>query len=266
MAAIECHVSSSLAALCTRHNDGDDRVILTCEGGRRTAQQLTQHVACLSRALTDTLGVHVGSRVMLLGFSSEHYIEAMLAILDAGGIAVPINYRWSAAEVAEAIRQTQPVLLMVDAQHHALAAMAAAASGVHAERSVQLLLLGDRPLTEDLSPTIPLRTTEQLMQTRLQTASPPSGHGCDPYHHRNGLKLLQPADGAALICFTSGTTGRPKGVVLAHQSFHTQSLAKLTRVGYCRQDVYLHLAPLFHVGGLSSLMANLMAGASQVRG
>ena len=57
---------------------------------------------------------------------------------------------------------------------------------------------------------------------------------------------------------------RPKGVVLSHASFHVQSLAKIASVGYCREDVYLHLAPLFHVGGLSSMMAVLMAGACQV--
>lgn len=78
--------------------------------------------------------------------------------------------------------------------------------------------------------------------------------------------MLHPPDGSALICFTSGTTGRPKGVVLSHANLHVQSLAKLARVGYCREDVYLHLAPLFHIGGLSSLMAVLMAGASQVLG
>ena len=260
------HVSSSLAALCTGCGEDDDRVILTCEGRQRTARQLTQRVACLSRALSGELGVHVGSRVMLLGFSSDHFIEVLLAVLDAGGIAVPINYRWSTAEVAAAIRQTQPILLMVDLQHHALAAMAAA-SGMQAGCSVQLLLLGDYPSTEkDLLPesAVP-QTTEQVLQAHLGAARSPPAQGCSPAGHY-GLQILCPPDGAALICFTSGTTGQPKGVVLSHQSLHAQSLAKLAHVGYCQQDVYLHLAPLFHVGGLSSLMANLMAGSSQVWG
>ncbi len=62
----------------------------------------------------------------------------------------------------------------------------------------------------------------------------------------------------------AGTTGRPKGVVLTHANLHVQSLAKMACVGYNSRDVYLHVAPLFHVGGLSSLMAMLMAGARHV--
>eukprot|EP00775_Hariotina_reticulata_P003283 gene3283-3560_t len=43
-----------------------------------------------------------------------------------------------------------------------------------------------------------------------------------------------------------------------------QSLCKLVRVGYCSSDVYLHLAPLFHIGGLSSALAVLLAGGQHV--
>ncbi|KAF5825930.1 hypothetical protein DUNSADRAFT_5856 [Dunaliella salina] len=78
------------------------------------------------------------------------------------------------------------------------------------------------------------------------------------------LQLKAPADGAAIICFTSGTTGRPKGVVLTHAALHAQSLAKLATINYTATDTYLHLAPLFHVGGLSSAHAALMAGCGQV--
>lgn len=78
------------------------------------------------------------------------------------------------------------------------------------------------------------------------------------------LQLAQPDDGTALICFTSGTTGLPKGVALSHRAFHCQSLCKLAAARYSADDVYLHVAPLFHVGGLSSAFAMLMAGAAHV--
>ncbi|OMO73825.1 AMP-dependent synthetase/ligase [Corchorus olitorius] len=93
-------------------------------------------------------------------------------------------------------------------------------------------------------------------------------------------------DGAVVICFTSGTTGKPKGVVISHTALIVQSLAKVAIVGYSEDDVrlssrnvytyiycnlkdmidevYLHTTPLCHIGGLSSAMAMLMVGGRHV--
>ncbi|KAG1654945.1 hypothetical protein FOA52_003266 [Chlamydomonas sp. UWO 241] len=185
------------------------RMVLVCEGrawsgaGLRGAvasvsMQLSQGDAASSRSAAPALCP--GDRVALLGASSDAYIIGLLGLLDAGCIAVPLNTRWSAPELAHALATTTPRLMLVDEGHKELAAHA----------------------------------------------------------------LLCAPHGTAAIVFTSGTTGPPKGVSLSHASLHAQSLAKLACVGYARDDVYLHLAPLFHVGGLSSLLANLAAGAAHV--
>ncbi|XP_058071605.1 2-succinylbenzoate--CoA ligase, chloroplastic/peroxisomal isoform X2 [Magnolia sinica] len=70
--------------------------------------------------------------------------------------------------------------------------------------------------------------------------------------------------GIAMIIFTSGTTGRPKGVAISHTSLIVQSLAKIATVGYGDDDVYLHTAPLCHIGGISTCLAMLMVGACHV--
>jgi acyl-activating enzyme 14 len=67
-----------------------------------------------------------------------------------------------------------------------------------------------------------------------------------------------PGDVVTLV-FTSGTTGTPKAAALTHASFAAASAAKLAVVGYAESDVYLHSAPLCHVGGLSSAHALLCA-------
>ncbi|KAK9834114.1 hypothetical protein WJX84_003504 [Apatococcus fuscideae] len=68
----------------------------------------------------------------------------------------------------------------------------------------------------------------------------------------------------AVICFTSGSTGPVKGVTLSQAALHAQSEAKIARLDYAASDVYLHTAPMFHVGGLSSALAMLHVGACQI--
>ncbi|XP_024536897.1 2-succinylbenzoate--CoA ligase, chloroplastic/peroxisomal isoform X3 [Selaginella moellendorffii] len=65
-------------------------------------------------------------------------------------------------------------------------------------------------------------------------------------------------------CRHWGTTGTPKGVSLTHRALVAQSLAKLAIVGYSSMDVYLHTAPLCHIGGISSVLAMVMAGSQQL--
>ncbi|KAJ4963223.1 hypothetical protein NE237_023162 [Protea cynaroides] len=85
-----------------------------------------------------------------------------------------------------------------------------------------------------------------------------------PSHISKQFDYTWAPEGIALICFTSGTTGRPKGVAITHTALIVQSLAKIAIVGYNEDDVYLHTAPLCHIGGISSGMAMLMVGACHV--
>eukprot|EP01026_Neomeris_dumetosa_P011494 TRINITY_DN14119_c1_g1_i2.p1 TRINITY_DN14119_c1_g1~~TRINITY_DN14119_c1_g1_i2.p1 ORF type:complete len:414 (+),score=57.96 TRINITY_DN14119_c1_g1_i2:92-1243(+) len=75
--------------------------------------------------------------------------------------------------------------------------------------------------------------------------------------------------GVCLICFTSGTTGQPKGVALSHSNLVFQAMAKASKVGLGggferKREVLLQMAPLFHIGGLSSPLTVLLRKGAQV--
>lgn len=82
---------------------------------------------------------------------------------------------------------------------------------------------------------------------------------------RNKGRGMRKAKGdLVFLCFTSGTTSSSKGVMLTHSALLFQSFYKARICEYGSGDVYLHTAPLFHVGGLLSALAMFQIGAKHV--
>ncbi|XP_077243869.1 acyl-activating enzyme 14 [Tasmannia lanceolata] len=217
-----------------------------CGNRRKSGDQFVNGVLSLARGLLD-LGVERGHVVAIAALNSEWYLEWLLAITYVGAIAAPLNYRWSFEEARSAMELVGPVMLVVDdesfklwslkLQHHKLSATLKTC-----------VFLGD--------PSLGLGTTKFLVTTSESIRKPSEG----PLT----FDFLQAPEEIALICFTSGTTGRPKGVAISHTALIVQSLAKIAVVGYGEDDVYLHTAPLCHIGGISSGIAMLMVGACHV--
>jgi len=97
-----------------------------------TGQELHDAVALLSQALTDVLHVQPGDCVALLGLNSDAFLVTLLAVLDAGAVGCPMNWRWSVSELTAALELTQPVLLLADQPCTQLAAAAVAAAAAAA--------------------------------------------------------------------------------------------------------------------------------------
>jgi acyl-CoA synthetase (AMP-forming)/AMP-acid ligase II len=71
-------------------------------------------------------------------------------------------------------------------------------------------------------------------------------------------------DDPALICYTSGTTGRPKGAVLTHRNLVASTLSWIHEMRAGQEDVWLSGQPLFHIGGINGLLPFLVLGATVV--
>ncbi len=202
------HVCHYLAALGGR---APDRPLFVCGAARRTAGEVAARVAALASALTYDVGVRPGDRVALITSGSAAGFEALLAVLAAGAVAAPLNTRWSAAEVADAADLIGATAVVFDARFAPTAAALLSGAPPNSDRRSKRangvrrtgVCVGgaDREL-----PAVATLSAEALIMRRL-------GSRLEP--------LLAP-EGAAVICFTSGTTGAAKGVLLTHASFHCQ--------------------------------------------
>ena len=237
-----CHICEPLA-----HSGWGDSGSIWPAGGAWPSvplSDLPRRVAALSHGLSSRLKVGVGDVVLLAAHNSLHMLEAILAAADTGAIVGLVNWRWSQQELQAALDLALPTIIIVDGNcHEAMAPLLG---------SAELVNLGHRTASQPTNPHA--ITSEELI----------TGSSLDTTRCSSALQLRQGRGGAAVLCFTSGTTGRSKGVLLSHHSLVAQSHAKLQVVGYSSDDTYLHTAPLFHVGGLSSALACVMAGASQV--
>lgn len=184
----------------------------TVDGGR-----LTQRTADLAAVLSEHRVVP-GSRVVWCARAGIDSIEALLAVLRAGAVLVPVNPASTAAEIEHFVADAGPTVAIADEP---------AAFG-------------------SLVPT--LSVAELAASTPAQASHvPPETRQSDD----------------ALIVYTSGTTGRPKGAVHTHASLGAGIDALQTAWGWQPEDRLILTLPLFHVHGLGAgLFGTLTAGAT----
>ncbi|CAF1928895.1 hypothetical protein HID58_066297 [Brassica napus] len=229
----------------TRLSSVKRNAVVTVYGQRRrTGQEFVDGVLRLAGGLV-RLGLRNGDVVSIAALNSDLFLEWLLAVALVGGIVAPLNYRWSLKEAKMAMQLVEPVLLVTD---EACVSWFIGVQNIDVP-SLKWRVLMESTSTDFASEHNQFLTTEMLKQNVLVDSLP---------------TYAWAPDDAVVICFTSGTTGRPKGVTISHLAFITQSLAKIAVVGYGEDDVYLHTSPLVHIGGLSSAMAMLMVGACHV--
>ena len=214
----------------------------------RTSEDILHRVASLSHLLSTISSI--GDRMCTLALASADHLEALLAITAAGGIAAPLNWRWSGQEVVHAMQHLESKIICID-EHNVKFIQEFKGGGGGEQQSIIVIILGSNKINL-VYPKSTIRiiyAEEALIQTPIRI--PPQ------QRFRHNPKK------AACIIFTSGTTGPPRAALLSHASLHFQCGAKIRCCGYAPTHVYLHTAQLFHVGGLCSALAMLRAGARQ---
>ncbi|KAK9055963.1 hypothetical protein SSX86_027050 [Deinandra increscens subsp. villosa] len=236
----EAHICQCLSRLSTFQRDSP----VTIYGTRvNTGRQFVDGVLDLAYGLIK-LGLKSGDVVAISAFNSDLYLEWILAITFVGAIAAALNYRWSLEEALVAMEVVKPIMLVTDNEH---------TPNWHSDFQAHSIPSLTWHVLMDVNNRYSF--TENILTTSMLRKSSPRPHS---------FNYTSNHDGVAIVCFTSGTTGKPKGIMLSHSALIVQSLAKIATIGYNEDDVYLHTAPLGHVGGLSSALAMLMVGGCHV--
>jgi len=201
---------------CTPH-----RRALTFEGVTWTYQELLDRVDRLAAALRAG-GVANGDRVGFLGMNQPAFLETMFAAARLGAAFVPLNFRLTGPELSFIVNDAGVHTLIVDEPHRGVI------DGVRGELPVQRYLSADHP-------------AEGWPSVAEVTA------GLEP------LRVGASVDAAevALIMYTSGTTGRPKGAMLTHGNIWWNNTNAMLTLDLAEDDVTLTVGPLFHIGGLN---------------
>lgn len=193
---------------------------------RYTYTEMVERVGRLANAL-EKLGVRRGDRIATLAWNNAYHLEIYFAVPCMGAVLHPLNLRLPGDQLAYIIQHADDQVIFVDPT--LLPAVEKLAP--HLKNVRHYIIMGDS--VPDGTSLSPVSAYEDLIQSV----------GSDYPWPR-----LDENDAAAM-CYTSGTTGNPKGVVYSHRSIflHCLGLSMADSFGISERDIFLPVVPMFHV-------------------
>ena len=209
---------------------------------RTNYAQVAERAARLAGAL-EKLGVERSERVATFAFNNARHLELYFAVPCMGAVLHPVNLRLPPEQIIYILNHAEDKVLFFDPQ--LLPSIEKLAP--HLKTIRHYVIMGPEAPESSLSP---LHSYEDLLQTV----------GPDYPWPRLGEQT------AAAMCYTSGTTGFPKGVVYSHRSIylHSLGLSMTNSFALSERDTFMPVVPMFHVLAWGTPFANTMLGAKQV--
>ncbi|MEM1437936.1 MAG: long-chain fatty acid--CoA ligase [Pseudomonadota bacterium] len=229
-------IDYNMAALILRRGTlSGNRTAMTFEEQDLSYAELEANVRQLAGGLRE-LGVCAGDRVGYLGVNHPRFIETMLAAWTLGAVFVPLNFRLTAPELEFIIND----------------------AGIHT-------LVVDDALRPVIGPARDALVCRNFVASESEETD---------WHHIDALiangtpvaeHMVAGQHDTAVIMYTSGTTGRPKGAMLTHGNLTWNNIGASHNISVSYDDITLVAAPLFHIGGLNvTMIAALQYGAQVI--
>jgi fatty-acyl-CoA synthase len=219
-------------------------VTWTGDGARRaTYAQVADNADRLAHAL-NALGVRAGDRVGTFCWNTQEHLEAYFAVPCMGAVLHTLNIRLFPEQLAYVVNHAEDKIVIVD--DSLVPVLARVVAELHTVE--KYVVIGDGDAS-------PLGDVEVLRYHDL-IADQPAQYPWPEIDER----------AAAAMCFTSGTTGNPKGVAYSHRSSFLHSLAATTpnALDLSERDTILPIVPMFHANAWGIPYAAFLCGASLV--
>ena len=166
-----------------------------------------------------TLGIGPDDRVAILALNSDSYIECLYGIWWCGAVTIPLNYRFSVSEIVDLLQDCDVKVLIVD---------------------------------DALQSMVPTVRTEVLSITHIvHTGEASALEGIHEYEDLLAqsapiAEVKRGNEDLASILYTSGTTGKPRGVMLTHSNLDANYFTLVSQDLVDDHTIYLHVTPMFH--------------------
>jgi acyl-CoA synthetase (AMP-forming)/AMP-acid ligase II len=210
-----------------------DKAMTVFQGETTTYGQMAARAAALAGGLA-AHGVGAGDVVGLLSYNRPEFLETLFAVNYLGAIAMPINWRLAPPEVRFILEHSEARGLVCDESLVELADEATKGMGATLLRACVA-----SPAPEGWRALADLHTSADPF--------PPVAAAADDVHR---------------LMYTSGTTGRPKGVMITHANLAWKNLAHVIEFGFTSADLGLACGPLYHVGALDLTTTSLIAAGA----
>ncbi|KKM64324.1 hypothetical protein LCGC14_1502540 [marine sediment metagenome] len=210
---------------------------------RYTYKESYDRMNQLANAL-EFLGVKVGDRVGVLAWNHYQHFEIYFGLPGTGAVMVSLNLRLSSQDLAHVVNHSGASMIIVDED-----LIPIAESIMSTCKNVKgYIIITEKNLSEIDTKLGPLYSYEEILNKSSQ-------HYEWPYLDENS---------AYSACYTTGTTGKPKGVYYTHRDVYIQAIVFTAQFSMTVNDVVFQLVPMFHVIGWSKPQAAVYAGSKLI--
>ncbi|PLR86367.1 o-succinylbenzoate--CoA ligase [Bacillus canaveralius] len=189
-----------------------DRIAIITEQEKITYKELDEKICKAAAYLFRRLGVKRGDRIAILSQNRLEYVVLLFAIAKIECIAVPLNIRLNMNELVFQLKDSESTVLFAEEAFQQMAKSLETESGIEQVVALETLTHLEEPL--------------------------------------NRLSYEINENASFIICYTSGTTGKPKGAVLTQKNMFWNAINNILAIDLNSKDRSIVLLPLFHIGGI----------------